>query len=72
MRESEAISNYSNILLLRPPQRTHNDIVKIDIRIAKNRDGKTDMAQAVWVKPLFTIRDQCPEDLGYFAPALSK
>ena len=57
VRESEAIANYSNIVLLLNPEERNDVAVDMDIIVAKNRDGAKDVATVVWERPLFTIRD---------------
>ncbi len=58
MRESEAIGNYSNIVLLLDPERRPGDVVKVDVHVAKNRDGKTKTGSRRLGTALFTIRDE--------------
>ena len=69
LRESEAIANYSNIVLLLAPERKPGDVVKMEINIAKNRDGKTDLVVAIWEKNLFTIRAEEAADLPNYERA---
>ena len=71
IRESEAIANYSNIVILLSPRSTSGDAVTMDINLAKYRDGATDLLVATWDRSLFTIRDQDACDHPNYDPALS-
>jgi replicative DNA helicase len=72
LRESEAIFNYSNIVLLLDPAKgsEREDAADMDIIIDKNRDGKKDVVVARWEKPIYTIRDQDACDLPNYRPEL--
>jgi replicative DNA helicase len=73
LRESEAIFNYSNIVLLLDPQKGNerSDTVSMDIINDKNRDGRKDVVVAMWEKPIYTIRDMDAPDMPAYDPTLA-
>jgi replicative DNA helicase len=71
MRESEAIGNYSNLVLLLDPERTPDNVCSVDINVAKNRDGETNLVVGVWEKHLYTIRDKDVHDMPNYDPVFA-
>jgi replicative DNA helicase len=70
IRESEAIANYSNIVLFLDPADQHCTTTQIDIHVAKSRDGAKGVVTAMWERPIYTIRDQDVYDMANHDPQL--
>lgn len=58
MRESDAIANYSNVVILLSSEKSGRPVVPITAHVAKNRSGRTDIVELEWSKPTFTIREK--------------
>jgi len=60
VRESRAIVNTSNLVIELWPNEDHKErsMGQMGLKVTKNRDGETRSANAVWEKPIFTIRDE--------------
>jgi replicative DNA helicase len=58
LRESEAIGNYSNVvILLKSMGDKFASSCEMDLIVDKNRDGSCGIGGAIWCRPIFTIRD---------------
>lgn len=58
VRESEAILNYSNILLLLHSKHSEADNSEMTVIVEKNRDYRKGSVEVLWRKPIFRIQDR--------------
>jgi archaellum biogenesis ATPase FlaH len=57
LRESGAIEQDANVVLLLDPDDRHKPATKVSIVVAKNRQGRTDGCRVWWDKRTYTMRD---------------
>jgi len=62
LRESGAIGQDADIVLLLTPKQSRSHTVEMMIRIAKNRNGKTGAVDLAWDKAIHRIRDVVDTD----------
>ncbi len=66
IRESEAITFYSNLVLLLEPESQDGAHTNVNINIAKYRDGAKGVVVCKWDRPIFTMRDLDAYDMANY------